>query len=295
MPPEIAFRFAVADGKRRFYGWNQSEEMVLSKGVAMNAQPAHDRSNRDIALKALYDDLYAKNMFPFWATSADVDHDEIKQLMGSAKANPFVWSYAEDIEPILRRAAGSSLWTISNAARSSWSIRAGAKPATVTTMYTAYRLNDPNEIMPPHRHSPSAVRFGLTGSGNFTGVDVESIASSAGGMVLTPNDTWHNHGTVGDEPAVILFVLDLPLVEHLNAILSSTITARPWRRKATGEGSDGALSVRLLAAHLHSGVLPRFVRAAIRLDAVVCRPWLLEMTRSPRRSIRTGRRSPTKR
>ena len=43
--------------------------------------------------------------------------------------------------------------------------------ATVSTMYTAYRLNDPNEVMPPHRHSPSAIRFGLTGTGNFTGVE----------------------------------------------------------------------------------------------------------------------------
>ena len=85
-------------------------------------------------------------------------------------------------------------------------------------MYTAYRLNDPNEIMPPHKHSPSAIRFGLTGKGNFTGVDGENIVFGPGDMVLTPNDTWHNHGTVGDEQAVNLSVLDLPLVETLNAI-----------------------------------------------------------------------------
>ena len=28
--------------------------------------------------------------------------------------------------------------------------------ATVTTMYTAYRLNDPNEMMPPHKHTACA-------------------------------------------------------------------------------------------------------------------------------------------
>ena len=39
-----------------------------------------------------------------------------------------------------------------------------------------------------------------------------------GDMVLTPNDTWHNHGTVGNEQALNLSVLDLPLVETLNAI-----------------------------------------------------------------------------
>jgi gentisate 1,2-dioxygenase len=85
-------------------------------------------------------------------------------------------------------------------------------------MYTAYRLNDANEIMPPHRHSPNAIRFGLKGKGNFTGVDGENIVFGPGDMVLTPNDTWHNHGTVGNEPALNLSVLDLPLVEMLNAV-----------------------------------------------------------------------------
>ncbi|MFV0245481.1 MAG: cupin domain-containing protein, partial [Qingshengfaniella sp.] len=92
------------------------------------------------------------------------------------------------------------------------------KRATVSTMYTAYRLNDANEIMPPHKHSPSAIRFGLTGKGNFTGVEGEDVVFGPGDMVLTPNDAWHNHGTVGDEQAVNLSVLDLPLVETLNAI-----------------------------------------------------------------------------
>ena len=44
-------------------------------------------------------------MFPFWATSTEVEHDEIKQLMGTQKAVAHRWSYKEDIEPILFRAA----------------------------------------------------------------------------------------------------------------------------------------------------------------------------------------------
>jgi gentisate 1,2-dioxygenase len=64
----------------------------------------HRLANRDTALKALYDDVSAKHMFPFWATSTDVDHDEVKQLLASAKAVPYLWRCAEDIEPILHRA-----------------------------------------------------------------------------------------------------------------------------------------------------------------------------------------------
>jgi gentisate 1,2-dioxygenase len=178
----------------------------------------HRLPNRDVALKALYDDVAAKHMFPFWATSTNVEHDEVKQLLVTPKAVPYLWRCAEDIEPILERAV--ELITMDDSERRSLVlVNPGLAPrrATVSTMYTAYRLNDANEIMPPHKHSPSAIRFGLKGSGNFTGVDGENIVFGPGDMVLTPNDTWHNHGTVGNEQALNLSVLDLPLVETLNA------------------------------------------------------------------------------
>jgi gentisate 1,2-dioxygenase len=187
--------------------------------AASSATKVQRHPNRETALKGLYDDVFSKNMFPFWATSTEVEHDEIKQLLGTARAVPFLWSCADDIEPILHRAV--ELVTMEDSERRSLIlVNPGLAPkrATVSTMYTAYRLNDANEIMPPHRHSPSAVRFGLKGKGNFTGVDGENIVFGPGDMVLTPNDTWHNHGTVGNEQALNLSVLDLPLVETLNAV-----------------------------------------------------------------------------
>ena len=89
--------------------------------------------------------------------------------------------------------------------------------ATVTTLFAAYRINVPHEIMPPHRHSPNAIRFGITGSTNFTGVEGENITFGPGDLVLTPHDTWHNHGNGPDDASVNLSVLDMPLVNILNA------------------------------------------------------------------------------
>ena len=175
--------------------------------------------DRTAALNALHDDIERKHMFPFWAVSAG-GHDEVKRLMGAApRAVPFLWSYADVIEPILVKAA-KLVTTVESERRSLILVNPGLAPrrATVTTMYTAYRLNSPNEVMPPHRHSPSAVRFGLTGKQNFTGVEGEDMVFGPGDLVLTPQNAWHNHGCVGDEPAVNLSVLDLPLVENLNAV-----------------------------------------------------------------------------
>ena len=179
----------------------------------------HPDTNREAALRSLYADLHKHNLFPFWATSADVAHDEVRQLMATQKAVPFLWSYKRDIEHILNRAV-DLISTDDSDRRSVILVNPGLSPrrATVSTMYTAYRLNDANEIMPPHKHSPSAIRFGLTGKGNFTGVEGEDIVFGPGDMVLTPIDTWHNHGTVGNEQALNLSVLDLPLVETLNAV-----------------------------------------------------------------------------
>lgn len=219
---------------------------------------AQAASNRDAALKALYDDVFNRNMFPFWAGSVDVEHDEIKQLMGTKRAVPFLWSYKDDIAPILQRSA-ELIHMDDSERRSLILVNPGLSPkrATVSTMYTAYRLNDPNEVMPPHRHSPSAIRFGLTGRSNFTGVEGEDITFGPGDMVLTPVDAWHNHGNTGDEPAVNLSVLDLPLIETLNAVYFEHDYAEDGvQKKVQSARFPSDYSARVYGA---GGLRPRFI------------------------------------
>jgi gentisate 1,2-dioxygenase len=217
--------------------------------------------NRDAALKGLYEDVASKNMFPYWATTKEVANDEDRQLLAAPKAIPYLWRCAEDIEPILDRAV--QLVTMDDSERRSLVLmNPGLAPrrATVSTMYTAYRLNDANEIMPPHRHSPNAIRLGLKGKGNFTGVDGENIVFGPGDMVLTPNDTWHNHGTVGNEPALNLSVLDLPLVEALNAVhfehdYKEMENGKLVSKKQQSERFSSDYSQRIYG---YGGLMPRF-------------------------------------
>jgi len=182
-------------------------------------EPKLSGAAKEAALRDMYGEIAAHNMFPFWAKSSDVEHDDIRQLMNGSKPVPFRWSYKDDIEALLHRSA-ELITTGDSDRRSLVLINPGLAPrrATVSTLYTAYRLNDPNEIMPPHRHTACAIRFGLTGAKNFTGVEGEDITFGPGDLVLTPRDTWHNHGNVGDEPAINLSVLDYPLVENLHAL-----------------------------------------------------------------------------
>lgn len=179
---------------------------------------AEKGENRKEALKGLHDDVFAAKMHPFWATTKDVEHDEVAQLMSPQKAVPWVWKYS-DIGPLLKRA--EELISMEDSDRRSLiMVNPGLAPrrASVSTMYAAYRYNGVDEKMPPHKHSASANRFGLIGSGNFTNVEGEAIKFGPGDMILTPNDAWHNFGSIGDEGALNVSILDFPLVETLHAL-----------------------------------------------------------------------------
>ena len=216
------------------------------------------RNDRQAALHDLYEEIHQKHLFPFWATTTEVEHDEVRQLVGTSRAVPFLWSYEKELAALLKRSA--ELVTMNDSERRSLIlVNPGLAPrrATVTTMYTAYRLNDPKEVMPPHRHTASAVRFGLTGAENFTGVEGEDITFGPGDLVLTPRDTWHNHGNLGEEPAVNLSVLDLPLVEQLNALsFDHDYAEKGERKKQQTARFSSDYSARVYGA---GGLRPRFV------------------------------------
>jgi gentisate 1,2-dioxygenase len=135
--------------------------------------------NLQKALDELHADVYRHNMAPYWVVDRTKLHDEDTQVMDKRKAIPFIWTYKDQIEPLLYRSA-ELITTETSERRSLVLVNPGLAPsrATTTTMYVAYRLNDPREIMPPHRHSPNAIRLGLTGSANFTGVEGENITSA---------------------------------------------------------------------------------------------------------------------
>lgn len=175
------------------------------------------RSDRAQALAELHERTRAADLFEFWSQDYDAAHDATDRLQFRTKAEPHIWKYRE-IRPLLLR-SGELIDMYQSERRSLIMVNPALRPAvaTVTTMFAAYRINLPDEKAPAHRHSPNAIRFGLTGSTNFTGVEGEDITFGPGDLVLTPHDTWHNHANGGEADAVNLSVLDMPLVNMLNA------------------------------------------------------------------------------
>jgi gentisate 1,2-dioxygenase len=90
--------------------------------------------------------------------------------------------------------------------------------ATTSTMIAAVQLLLPGEIARAHRHTPTAIRFIMTGEGAYTAVDGERVYMAPGDLILTPSWAWHDHGNETDTPVVWMDGLDVPLVQALNAM-----------------------------------------------------------------------------
>jgi gentisate 1,2-dioxygenase len=85
------------------------------------------------------------------------------------------------------------------------------------TLYAGVQLLMPGEIAPAHRHTQSALRFILEGSGAYTAVDGEKTLMQRGDFVITPSWTWHHHGNGSDQPTIWLDGLDIPMVAFFNS------------------------------------------------------------------------------
>jgi len=85
------------------------------------------------------------------------------------------------------------------------------------SLYAGLQLVLPGEAAPTHHHAPSALRFVIESDGGFTSVDGEKTAMHPGDFIVTPSWTYHDHGNPGDGPVTWMDVLDIPLVNFLDA------------------------------------------------------------------------------
>jgi gentisate 1,2-dioxygenase len=85
------------------------------------------------------------------------------------------------------------------------------------SLYAGLQLILPGEIAPSHRHSQSALRFIVEGSGAYTAVDGERTTMVPGDFIITPSWTYHDHGNPGNEPVVWMDGLDIRIVQLFGA------------------------------------------------------------------------------
>ena len=127
------------------------------------------------------------------------------------------------------------------------------------SLYAGLQLILPGELAPAHRHTQSALRFIVEGSGAYTAVDGEKTLMQPGDFVITPSWTWHHHGHDATGPMVWLDGLDIPITAFFNSTFredhheQTAAVSRPTGDALARYGS-GLLPVGWKAGSLNSPV-----------------------------------------
>ncbi len=163
------------------------------------------------ARRAYYQRIGAQQMTPLW----EVLHGLVLPQPKSA-CKPALWQY-ETVRPFVLEAG--DLITAREAERRVLILENPGLPGQsriTTSLYAGLQLILPGEVAPSHRHSQSALRFVVEGSGAFTAVDGEKTIMEEGDFIITPSWTWHDHGNESAGPMVWLDGLDIPLIQALD-------------------------------------------------------------------------------
>ncbi|OBQ53808.1 hypothetical protein A4U61_06700 [Streptomyces sp. H-KF8] len=128
---------------------------------------------------------------------------------------PHVW-HRRDVMALMDEAATAVDLGGESDRRALNAVNPARRKGTTHTMIAGYQLVLPGETAPAHRHTPSAIRLMLSGSGH-TMVEGEPMLMNPGDLILTPGWTWHDHRNDGDEPMLWLDALDVPFVQTMNA------------------------------------------------------------------------------
>lgn len=157
--------------------------------------------------KAYYEKIEVENLSPLWAVLSDIVTPEPRSM-----CRQHLWEFGQVKEFLLE---AGSLITAKEAERrvlilENPGLRGQAR--ITTSLYAGLQLVLPGEVAPAHRHSQSALRFVLDGSGAHTAVDGERTIMEVGDFVITPPWGWHDHGNKSGEPMIWLDGLDIPIV-----------------------------------------------------------------------------------
>jgi gentisate 1,2-dioxygenase len=181
----------------------------------MNAQPtvlSNVEGSTAQMRQQLYRDMDAHNLTPLW---------EVLHALVPPQPNtpcvPAFWKY-DEVRPYLMRAG--EVITAEEAVRRVLILenpKLRGQSAVTQSLYAGLQLILPGEVAPSHRHTQSALRFIVEGSGAYTAVDGERTTMQPGDFIITPSWTWHDHGHEADSPVVWLDGLDIPMVRFFDA------------------------------------------------------------------------------
>ena len=146
---------------------------------------------------------------------------------------------------------------------------------TSRNIVSAFQMVKAGEKARSHRHSPAALRLVVEAEpGTYTVVDGARVDMAPGDVVLTPSWCWHGHANESDTTSYWIDFLDVPFVQHSEAMFFEHHPAgfeqitkngpSPFRipaHEALGPGNDAK------TVEIAKGMLPTIALHLIRLPA----------------------------
>ncbi|HSU05778.1 MAG TPA: gentisate 1,2-dioxygenase [Acetobacteraceae bacterium] len=178
-------------------------------------------ATRTAERQEFYERIGQHSLAPLW--------ERLHSLVTRAPVTPALpahWDYDGAIRPYLMHAG--DLITAKEAERRVLILEnPGLRGQTCIThsLFAGMQLILPGEVAPAHRHTQSALRFIIEGSGAYTAVEGERTLMQPGDFVITPSWTWHDHGNETDQPMVWLDGLDIPIVRLFDASFAEPANA----------------------------------------------------------------------
>lgn len=183
-------------------------QTAIDTGAAIHTGAAIDTSAER---EAYYRRIAHANLTPLWELMSSLVPEQPQ-----TPCVPAIWRYQE-IRPWLMESG--ALITAKEAVRRVLVFENPGIPGSsgiTQSIYAGLQLILPGEVAPSHRHTQSALRLIVEGSGAYTAVQGERITMHPGDFIITPSWTWHDHGNAASEPVVWLDGLDIPLVRFFD-------------------------------------------------------------------------------
>jgi gentisate 1,2-dioxygenase len=161
--------------------------------------------------EAFHERMHANHMYGLWELASQMTPQPQPKMI----AHMWPWSL---LESIIDESGEAVPVGDERRALQLFNPGLGGRWATTNNLIAAVQVLLPGEVARAHRHTPTAIRFIIEGTGAYTAVDGERVYMAPGDLILTPSWSWHDHGNETKERVVWMDGLDIPLIASLEAM-----------------------------------------------------------------------------
>ena len=198
-----------------------------------------------VTTEQFHERIHANHMYGLWELASQMTpHPQ-------PKAIPYMWPAAL-LESVVEQSGTAVPVGEERRAMQLFNPGLGGRWATTNTLIAAVQVLLPGEVARAHRHTPTAIRFIMRGTGAFTKVDGERVYMEPGDLILTPSWTWHDHGNETGETVVWMDGLDIPLIQSLDAMFFQM-----YDQRQVPDAREANTSVKL---HGHASLNPTWIK-----------------------------------